>query len=159
MRSLVPLFSDVFGLSLLKVLTPSQLKHSLCMCSWWFSWAVAVPREGLDTPSQWCLHLSPASHTGPAELPPQDCGREGLFVGHCLSWAVALGKRERMTIFLQLLHVGGGWRPPGKARNGLCHPLAQTSQWFGMAAWEPWVRQEVTGLFYKPLGKSQCIPK
>lgn len=31
------------------------------------------------------------------------------------------------------------------------------SQWFGLTAWEPQVRQEVPGLFYEPLGKSQCM--
>lgn len=112
MGSLFPLFSDVFDLPLLQVLTPSQLKRSLCMCISW-----SGPRESLDTPSLWCLHFSPTFHTAPAGLPPQDWGRWGVSVqGSAFPFALAFGKRDRVTIFRELLHVGSGQLPPGKAR-------------------------------------------
>lgn len=127
MGSLVPLFIDMLDFSLLEVLTPSQLKHSLCICSWCFPWALSVPRETLDNPSQWCLHLSPTPHTGPAELPRQDWDREGACAGRCLSWAVAHGKRERMAIFRSCSILGVGdcpWGKPGMASDifWLGHP-------------------------------------
>lgn len=69
-----------------------------------------VPRESLDpipvvSPS--LSYFSCCPQLG--SRPETEAGREGVCAGRCLSWAVALGNGERVTIFRELLHVCGEW--------------------------------------------------
>lgn len=160
MGFLVPLFSNnVFDLSLLKVLTPSQLKCSLCMCSWCFSWALSVPRESLDPhPGGVSISLLPPTLAQLSSHPKTEAG--GVSVqGTAFPGAMCHGKRGDWPFSCSCSVWGMGDCLQGKPGMASCHPVARASQWFGMAAWEPWVKQEATGLFYKPLGKSQYIHK
>lgn len=94
MGSVDPLFSAVFDLSLLKVSTLNQVKHSLFMCiKLCFPWALSVPRPRLDTPSLWCPHLFLLLTLTPAwgSRPNTKAGGEVASADAASSGAVALG--------------------------------------------------------------------
>lgn len=90
---------------------------------------------------------------------------QGVCVNHCPSWGTGpwtgLGGGNHFRGAAPCGHSphGVGTCLQGKPGETFLSSLASTSQQFGRTAWEPRVRREVPGLFYKPLGESQCIHK
>lgn len=125
MGTVVPLFSAVFGLSLLKASTLNQVKRSLLICiELCFAWALSVPRPSLGTPSLWCPHLPSPSHAGPSWAPtPRQRQMARVSVWTTVPpGALALGKGGRLfsgSCSMWALTPWGGHVPPGKARGDL----------------------------------------